>query len=394
MSNLYSNGVLCLFALTLGSSFFDHRYGYIPLGILSLIGFIKMGMVIKDLKIIDFIPILIFSSWLIVFAHGSLSNGILNASQNFPSLPLYMSYYAIFGVVLIRKKIQLLLKYISLIAFIYCLYLFLNALMAGSYILEYYSSISDFRIEYAPFAIFMLYQIFGYLYFLAYTKAKSDRELKSDAFMHFDNKVINIIYVIAALILYIFISMSKAFILSALIVYLISLSAFYFNLSGNRIFIHALLFLTITFSSIVYILFGDIISYSFSVNEISNATRNQQLPMLMDELSFFGAGFGRVLNSGYVRDWDFPTSFELTYINLIHKMGIFAFPVFSLWILTLVRCLKIIFRGSRINLIMAAGGILALHSFVLIGYSNPIPFATNFIALSVLSLYFLRNNSH
>ena len=75
--------------------------------------------------------------------------------------------------------------------------------------------------------------------------------------------------------------------------------------------------------------------YTFSSEESSNNIRTEQASFLIREFSLFGSGLGSSLESGYSRD-STGYGFELTYLNIIHKLGVFSMALFLYYLSTII----------------------------------------------------------
>jgi hypothetical protein len=293
----YKIFVISLFSIALASTFIDHRYGYIPLVILSLIALPRFAGVISSFDLIDYLPAFVFISWTIVFVHGIILNGLSNAMENFPSMPLYMAYYSLLHSNVSRYNILYVINVMSIISFIYGAYLLADGLASGSFVTGFYNSLSDFRIEYAPFTIYLLFPIFGYIYSFLFFK-NHNKEFSEEKYKFMiPSGFLGFMYVLISICIFIFVSMSKAFILSMALFFILSIFVCFINGGGNRLNAFILIILSLLILFFVFYNFADIIEFSYSGDEVSNSTRDEQLPKLLDELTFLGAGFGTLLLS-------------------------------------------------------------------------------------------------
>jgi hypothetical protein len=113
--------------------------------------------------------------------------------------------------------------------------------------------------------------------------------------------------------------------------------------SFRKIFIVG--FLLFSFSISSFLLEDDFLSNAkerimsmtdFSQNNLSNYIRYQQSIELKHEFlnyPIFGKGFGATLSSGYYRNENMPYTFELSYFELMYKLGIVGFSIFILSLL-------------------------------------------------------------
>ena len=63
--------------------------------------------------------------------------------------------------------------------------------------------------------------------------------------------------------------------------------------------------------------------------------RTERASFLIREFSPFGNGLGSSLESGYARD-NTGYGFELTYLNIIHKLGVFSMALFLYYLSTII----------------------------------------------------------
>ena len=134
--------------------------------------------------------------------------------------------------------------------------------------------------------------------------------------------------------------------------------------------------------------FADELLFLFSVEESGNYLRNEQKYILVGEFNFFGKGLGAVTESGYFRNEGQPYGFELTYYNIIHKLG----SVGALVLLAYAVCIAIPLtyilggKGRRFSW-LAIGGML----FIVPGYGNATLFAPVVVTLHCAVMYLIRN---
>ncbi len=112
----------------------------------------------------------------------------------------------------------------------------------------------------------------------------------------------------------------------------------------------------------------ELVLFSFGTEEGGNAIRSEQFDYLVAETTWWGNGLGSTLNSGYRRD-DAGYGFELTYVNLVHKLGFFALPLFGTYACTLAALLLRMLRGVRVH--ESAFGLGCL-TYLLVGTANPL----------------------
>lgn len=183
-------------------------------------------------------------------------------------------------------------------------------------------------------------------------------------------------------------AMSKGYLLvTVLIILFITLVIVYFAIIYSKISYGTVVFFLILIFSFSYILenYFDLILYTFSTSETSNNVRAEQAKYLINEFSFWGSGLGSSLDSGYKRD-ETGYGFELTYLNIVHKLGVFSSFLFITYLLTVFLGLKNIFHNRYVLESFFALGLMA---FLVVGAGNPILLSPLAVFFHMLAIYFL-----
>lgn len=118
----------------------------------------------------------------------------------------------------------------------------------------------------------------------------------------------------------------------------------------------------------------------------ANAIRYEQMNYLIDDLTFLGKGLGAGLSTGYERD-GMGYGFELVYLNLIHKVGIFSILIFYSYCLTLYRAIKNLYRGYNMRYSATALGAMC---FLFPSVGNSYLLSPVAVVLHCVALYLLR----
>lgn len=182
--------------------------------------------------------------------------------------------------------------------------------------------------------------------------------------------------------------LSKGFILGTvlLIILLISIPLIRFIKKG--VFTKGLFIAISTIvmiSVILSIFFHAIILDTFSKKDVSNLSRNEQFHELVQDITLTGNGLGAPLSSGYSRD-PMGYGFELTYINLIHKLGIVSSLVFISYFLVLLLGWYRIKSGK---FVFEATFSLGLMGYLIVGAGNPLLISPMAVILHSISMYVL-----
>ena len=138
-----------------------------------------------------------------------------------------------------------------------------------------------------------------------------------------------------------------------------------------------------------YFNYTGLISIIFSHKDDGNLIRYDQFNKIVADFSFFGRGLGAVIPD-FARNADYPYGFELSYVNLIHKLGVFSLPLLAAYGYSFYCALSNLWRYRKSEqgccYAVALGGLCYL--FPAIG--NPILFGPGCVALHCIALYLMR----
>lgn len=212
--------------------------------------------------------------------------------------------------------------------------------------------------------------------------------------MSFSKRIINLLF-ITICITSLVVSNTRALLIGCII-------GLFVYLIGTKItkryilFIYSLFFLSLP----VFMFFMDKISTIFERvlsafdfnNDLSNSIRSEQARYLIDEFlnyPILGKGFGATLDSGYTRSAEIPYSFELSYLELLYKLGLFGFAIFLACLLMFFFVVK-----STSDLKFRKILIASLLVFFFISFSNPyIVSSLGMFLLSILYAYSRSNHN-
>ena len=185
---------------------------------------------------------------------------------------------------------------------------------------------------------------------------------------------------------------SKGFILAWIfaLLYVVGLYLWSYIFKG-RVTVRGLWFLLVLFLVLMLISyhFYDLIAFSFSDQDVSNAERNDQFHLILEDFNFIGHGLGALLSSGYVRD-ETGYGMELTYLNLIHKLGLVSIFLFLSYLCTYYLAIKIGLNNKRIyESCFAFGGM----GFSIIGAGNPLLLSPAAVTLHCVVMYILLSEN-
>ena len=149
-----------------------------------------------------------------------------------------------------------------------------------------------------------------------------------------------------------------------------------------KLFIYASLFLVVVFPFLPIELQG-LLMNSFSNDEVSNIVRAEQFNKIVEDFSFFGSGLGSSLSSGYKRDAT-GYGFELTFLNLIHKLGFFVLPLFLSYATTIIASIDRIIHGFQVK---ESYFIIGCMVYLIPGSGNPILLSPQAVILHCIAMY-------
>ena len=128
----------------------------------------------------------------------------------------------------------------------------------------------------------------------------------------------------------------------------------------------------------------------FGESDISNNSRYAMANKFGDELTFFGEGWGATFESSLLRSRDASGySSELSYLNLMHKIGIVSFIFFAFYgwlftlIITLLKRKKYNYKGSALI-------SLGMITYLFTSIGNPSLFAPIYVFMTVLVLHLIN----
>lgn len=323
------------------------------------------------------VPVVLVSLVVFSWLYGAFV-GLLNdvrpeyVFRNFFGLLVYLILFLFIFFNLSARNLAWILVMASFVQLIYALSSFnLEILSTFS---DEYSSISDARSSYSTgyLAIFpLLTASVGRLAFCWNRYGWSFRLLFIACFFLC---VFSVVVVTA----------SKGFIL-ALFLFILFILIRWFALRGTVFTIKSALILT-TFLYFVLPFFSgsiELLFSSFTTQEAGNQIRAEQAMELFNDMTLAGNGLGSKVSSGYTRD-ETGYGFELTYLNLVHKLGFFAVPLFVLYLVTIFSVVKSAWLNPHSFVAMVALGCLG---FLIVGIGNPVLLAPSCVVMHCTSLY-------
>jgi hypothetical protein len=356
----------------------------------------------NKLSSIDFVPLYFLLIWAYGVVVGLLNkNNLSYIIENNAGLVLYILYYSFIQARLSKEKLLRTIMYGALFAGILTLIIFFLMYIFGI------GNNPIFKILVGEFAtgsstgqnrVYFLGQLCIFvplcIYLAKITMSKMQiLEWESTAFSQ-RNIVKDSLLFFACVCVTVFFTASKGFMLGFCFLFLMIPILIFTNslkrgvISGKFIFYLSVLFLVLV--ALLSLNYSNIITAIFSEQDDANVLRFEQLYYIWNDLNFWGNGSGAVV-PGYERNLDKPYGFELSYINLIHKVGFLAIVIFILFINFFFKCFKQIIRNEDSKYAIAALGSMT-YLFIAIG--NPILFAPQSVLLHCVAIYFIRSNNY
>ena len=323
--------------------------------------------------------ILILLMWYV----GAL-NGILRGTdsnyvfRNFFGLLLY-------GLIPITFVQRLALRYVYIA-------LLLSGILQAIYMLSFvpqmnvYSlalSLSGYRVVHNPAVIIMYPLLAVSAAFCLYPKHYFYKDRYIGMFKFLNSKLVLLLLLIAIIVP----GASKGHLLtSVVIIFCVWIMASIDQFRRRKIVM--LVSTLIIIAILAYLIPEQIMSqllYTFSNKEASNSLRATQSAYLIKEFSLLGAGLGTPLQSGYVRD-NTGYGFELTYLNIIHKLGFFSIALFGYYLATMG---LVFYRIFHRKFLLGSFLSLGLMGYLIVGAGNPLLLSATAVALHTLAVYIL-----
>ncbi|AZD56206.1 hypothetical protein ACLBNB_22770 [Pseudomonas chlororaphis subsp. aurantiaca] len=367
-------------------SIVDGRISYLAVALFVVSGLLKLGLstsVVGARKLnsaqffIFIMPFFIFLSW----CYGVLV-GLLNGVEvsyvfsNFAGLSLYILFYIFYFSVDVdtSKKALFFSAICSCVFGFYAVYDSFASVGGGELdqvgLAGVRTLYSATFLYVAPFLFVCLVRLF--------LEKKYGFGFRSDLKAGFGLLVFGFILVVPA--------MSKGFILVFVLMMVFVFMAGYSSVLRSLVIGKNLFFMTflvlLAGALLLFTDFYNIIFFSFSSGEGSNSIRSEQFDYLVSEWSFSGAGLGSSLKSGYQRD-DTGYGFELTYINLINKLGVLSLPLFLSYCSALFFGFKFFFFDGKW---VTGAWVLGLMAFLIPGAGNPLLLAPVFVFMHFIAM--------
>lgn len=352
---------------------------------------LKYKLKIPYCKTEDYIAFSFVLVWVYGFVNGLLHENDINyVIANFFGMSCYIMYF-VFTTLKVNREKLVKIVFISgicvcLIAFfrIICFFCNIQNSVIEALIGEGVgmSSTGQMRVYFTSLAT--AYPLLGASLFILLYQYREIKTLKIDTIFY------SLIYFMLTVSVLMFVSSSKGFLLGALFV-IISIP-FFISIKGlmvgklNMALFILLLIVCIVAFFLLYFDYFSIIEMMFDRDDVSNDLRYKQLDYMLQDLTFWGKGLGATV-PGMIRSDEAPYGFELTYINLVHKFGLFSIVLFSNWLYMFIKSFSFLLKKKSLFYSSVALSSLG-YMFPSIG--NPLLMHPGLVILNCLTLYLLR----
>lgn len=334
-------------------------------------------------------------SFVLIWGYGII-NGMLHENNmnyivaNFAGMICYIMYF-IFTTLKLDKNRIIKIVFISglsvsliVVLRIVCFFINISNPIVNSIIGEGVgmSSTGQVRVYFTTLA--SAYPLLGAsLFILLYQYRKID-------ILRIDKISLALLYFILTVSSIMFFASSKGFLLGALFIILylpffISVKSLLIGRLNKALFI-LLVIALIILAFLLYFDYFSIIEMMFAREDESNSLRYEQLTYMLKDITFWGKGLGATV-PGIVRSEEGPYGFELTYINLLHKFGVFALVLFFNWIYMFI---KLAFFMIKKKSLFYSSVALSSLGYMFPSIGNPLLMHPSLVILNCLTLYLLR----
>lgn len=322
----------------------------------------------------DLTPFLIILTWLYGVVVGMLNgNKTELVFRNFAGFLVYIFFYIL---IISRIKKDEVFRFLIVFFNIICVTILGLLVMKG--LLE---NVGKSRIIYSTLQFYVFALIPLYLVNANYSKLANFIFLKS--------RIIRFTMLLLMIVVSVLTSFSKGMFL-ALSVVLLLVSLTMYNAKKKYIII-VLVFFGVIGGASLYLENLDLWNVFvniFNKNEVSNSSRVVQINYLVDEFTFFGKGLGAGLSNGFYRDPIYVYSYEVTYHNLIHKLGFFSIILFYSYLIVFIKVTRNLIKKQNIQYSLLALGCVT--AFICMGIGNPVLLAPSSVVLHCFALFLLR----
>ena len=158
------------------------------------------------------------------------------------------------------------------------------------------------------------------------------------------------------------------------------------RLSSFNAFVFLLAFVAFSYNSDLVVSFVEVLVRLESDDLHPRVVQGREL---IADFSLLGNGIGSSISSGYARD-ELGYGFELSYHNLVHKLGLFSFFVFVTIIYPFVISIKNIIKKECMQASVLS---FSLMLYVIPAYGNPFLISPLTVTFNVIAFYLIFQKS-
>lgn len=339
----------------------------------------------------DYMPICFLLVWMYGVVLGLIrGNNTSYVVANFAGMCCYTLYYVISSFKLHFKALESLILYgglsvcmISIIRII-CFFLgidlsYMSTVMGEGISL---SSTGQLRVYFVGMAVEYVLLGMAWFYFL-YKHQRCDVFLINGRWSAF------VFFILSSLSL-IVLAASKGFLLGAIVIIgFIPIFCSSSRLVRAKLPISSVWLILLCLGIVLFLVFSgyvNIIISMFDKKDVSNEARYDQLYFLLKDCSLMGKGLGATV-PGSIRSEEAPYGFELTYINMIHKFGVFSIICFYMWGYMLYKSIKMMISKNHKKM-----GVFVFSSlgYLFPSIGNPLLMHPGLVFLNCVAIYTLR----
>lgn len=332
-------------------------------------------------KIIAVLILLWFYGVIVGIING---NDIQYVFRNFAGLVFYVAYFFLVSLNINLSKIQHLLLLLGIFTGIITIVIYadqfvgLDILGNIPFFNNYVKTVTVEKVIYFPsrevIGVLFSFCLYGLLFGI-------------------NNKIENIIGILISVVAIVFCGKSNGDMLALLLLaLLILLARTIYNLTSKKIGIFVLIFVIIAFV-ILFVLASDKVTFFSLFNEQAsgNSIRYQQISYLLNpnNFTFLGHGLGAVL-WGIIRSTEYPYACEVIYLNLFHKIGIFALFIVFIYIWSIIKSIKILFKKEKNPSNAVPIGCLM---YLVTSLGNPMLFSCVTVFMHICCLMFIAEDN-
>lgn len=213
---------------------------------------------------------------------------------------------------------------------------------------------------------------------------------KKFKFLKFHKIPYSLIYFIVSFFAIFIVTASKGFTLGGgYVIIIIFLFSYGSQIAKQKIHLSFLLFIFLVLIALIVMYrlgYFNIFTDMFASEDIANIARYTQLQYIIDDITFWGNGLGAVV-PGFISNREAPYGYELIYLNIIHKFGVFSIFLFLNWFYMFAYLFKKCWKNENIILNVA---MLTSLGYLFTSIGNPILFHPSLVMLNSIVLYHIK----